>query len=67
VLRATCVENEAKKTAKLPAHRERAVAVEAAVDPRTVRRFIAGEDVRPMVRERIERALVRLGEASNDE
>ncbi len=46
---------------RLPLHQEREVAVAASVDPRTVRRVMAGEPVRIMARERVERALRKLG------
>lgn len=41
----------------LPAHKVRAVAVAAEVDPRSVRRYLAGQRVQPSLKERIERAL----------
>lgn len=43
-----------------PAHILRRIAVIADTDPRSVQRLLRGEMVRPMVRDRIERALVEL-------
>lgn len=51
----------AATTRRLPPHEERTVAVKAQVDPRTVRRVLAGESVRPMVRDRVVDALRSLG------
>jgi hypothetical protein len=45
----------------LTAHEERAIAVSACVDPRTVRRFVAGERVTSTCAARIELALRALG------
>jgi len=42
-------------------HDERRVCVSGRVDPRTLRRYLLGEQVRPMVRERIEEALRKVG------
>jgi hypothetical protein len=54
--------SEAPKARRLPAHQERAVSVAAGVDPRTVRKVLAGLPVRSgLVRERIEKALRDLG------
>ena len=41
----------------LDAHTLRAIAVAASCDPRTVRRFVEGKPVRPMVAERIRKAM----------
>ena len=41
----------------LDAHTLRAIAVAASCDPRTVRRFVEGKHVRPMVAERIRKAM----------
>ena len=46
---------------RLPAHLERALAVAADADPRTIRRFLAGQPVRGLSSERIARALRKLG------
>lgn len=48
---------QAKSQPPLPHHQLLAVAVEAKADPRTVRRFLLGCRVQPLVQERIERAL----------
>jgi hypothetical protein len=48
-------------TPKADAPTLRRVAVESSTDPRTVAAFLAGRDVRPLSRERIERALKKLG------
>lgn len=45
------------KPRRLPAYQERAVAVAAKADPRTVRKVLAGEPTLPMVRLRIVLAL----------
>lgn len=47
--------------APLTAHERRRLAVEAAVHPATVERYLAGELVRSTCRSHIERALVTLG------
>ena len=46
---------------QLPAHQLREVSVRAECDPRSFRKFLRGEDVRPMVQQRIRRALHALG------
>jgi DNA-binding LacI/PurR family transcriptional regulator len=46
---------------RLGAAQIRRIAVEAACDPRTVARYLHGEKVAGVARERIERALVALG------
>jgi DNA-binding LacI/PurR family transcriptional regulator len=46
---------------KLPQHQVLEVAVRAQADPRTVRRVVAGQEVRASVKERIERAIRELG------
>lgn len=46
---------------QLSAHEIREVAVRAQVDPRTVKKFILGEEIRPMARERITDAMEALG------
>jgi hypothetical protein len=46
---------------RLSAHEERAVAVAACADPRTVRRVVAGEHVCSTTRARVEAALRELG------
>lgn len=48
-------------SAKLTPHELRAVSVAAAIDPRTVRRYLAGHLVRPSSKTRIVRALRELG------
>lgn len=45
----------------LNAHEVRQVAVKAEVDPRTVRRYLDGQTLRPMTGARIKRALEGLG------
>ena len=42
---------------KLSAHQIRALSVEASCDPRSIAKYLAGTDLRPMTRARIERAL----------
>jgi hypothetical protein len=52
---------EHRSTPKLTPHRARSIAVAAEVDPGTVRRYFEGsERVKPLSRERIERALANL-------
>lgn len=46
---------------RMPRHLERAVAVAASVDPRTVRSVLDGRATRPMPRERIVRVIRDLG------
>lgn len=46
---------------KLSGHDERRICVQGRVDPRTLKKYLAGETVRPMVRERIEEALATTG------
>jgi hypothetical protein len=46
---------------QLTPHEEREIAAAAAVDPRTVRRYISGREVRSTCRAHIERALINLG------
>lgn len=46
---------------KLKARMERAVAVAAGCDPRTVARYVAGKSGQEQADERIEAALVKLG------
>jgi hypothetical protein len=48
---------ETKPKRRLTAHEERTIAVDALVDPRTVRKAIAGDYVRPMSLARIRAAL----------
>jgi hypothetical protein len=48
----------------LSPHEERRVAVHAAVDPRTLRRYLVGEPIVSTCRARIERALEELGLSS---
>lgn len=57
------MQNEANSAepVHLSAHQERAISVAAGCDPRTLRRFLAGKPVMPMIRERIARALKALG------
>jgi len=53
-------ENPTNQTT-LPAHQLRAIAVEAEVDPRTVRRLLRGERVLALPAQRIRRALLNRG------
>jgi hypothetical protein len=46
--------------ARLPEHQTRIVAVEAGADPRSVRKVLAGEPVRPLTAARVVQALKRL-------
>jgi hypothetical protein len=46
---------------RMHAHDIRRVAVEAPADPRTINAYLRGENVTPMARTRIERALRNLG------
>jgi len=46
---------------RLPAHKLRAVAVKAQVDPRTVRRVLAGRPTREICAERVRGAISDLG------
>jgi hypothetical protein len=48
---------EHNKSSKLTAHEERVIAVDALVDPRTVRKALAGGRVNPMALARIRTAL----------
>lgn len=48
---------QTERTQRLTAHDERALAVAAMVDPRTVRRALAGARVQPMALDRIRAAL----------
>ena len=50
-----------KKKTKLNASQTRAISVAASCDPRTLRRYEAGEDIQPLCKERIERALREAG------
>ena len=43
------------------AHTERMIAVQACVDPQTLRRYLAGEEVRSTCRQRIVQALDAVG------
>jgi len=45
----------------LSIYQERLVATEALCDPRTLRRFLEGREVRPSVAERIRRAMQKHG------
>ncbi len=49
------------KVRRLSRHQELEVAVKASADPRTVRKVVAGEPVRGVARERVERALREMG------
>lgn len=69
-MRSVCVQPECMGTtdpATLPAHILRAVAVDAEVDPRTVRRLLQGERVLPLLEARIRRALAHRGLADGTE
>jgi hypothetical protein len=46
---------------QLTPHQEREIAVAAAVDPRTVRRYLSGRDIRSTCRVHIEHALIAMG------
>jgi hypothetical protein len=50
-----------KRAPVLPAAETRAVAVQAEVDPRTVRKLLIGGAVQPMPRSRIERVMRERG------
>jgi hypothetical protein len=52
---------EVRKRVKLNAAQTRAISVAASCDPRTLRRYEAGEAVAPLCKERIERALREAG------
>ncbi|HVE14324.1 MAG TPA: hypothetical protein VNI01_13070 [Elusimicrobiota bacterium] len=54
------------KKQRLSAHDERMVAVEAGVDPRTVRAYLAGKPQRSTVIARVKEALIALGHAERD-
>jgi hypothetical protein len=54
-------ESSAATPRELSAHDRRRLAVEAAVHPTTVNRYLAGEAVRSTCRIHVERALVALG------
>lgn len=49
------------KVARLTTQQERQVAVEAQVDPRTVRAYLEGKPGRSLVVERVKAALAKLG------
>jgi len=57
---------ELKQLAQLGLAERRKIAAEAEVDERTLARFIAGQNVRTMARDRIDRALDRLGYGKGD-
>ncbi len=50
-----------KTTTKLDASVLRQVAVEATCDPRSIQKYLAGGEVRPTVKERVTKALTKLG------
>lgn len=50
-----------RRKTPLAAHLMRVVSVEAAADPRTVRKVLLGEPVAPLARERVVRALEACG------
>lgn len=52
--------SDSKEIALTP-HQQRAVSVEASVHPSSVVRYFLGDRLQPMTRERIEKALVKLG------
>jgi len=62
---ALCVHNarmpETEKRTHINAHQVRQVAVDATCDPRSVEKYLAGKTLKPMTRERIEKALRALG------
>ena len=51
---------------RLQAHQIRALSVAAETDPRSVRKFLLGGSLQPLLRQRIERALRALGLAALD-
>ena len=55
------------RTRRLTNHVQMRVAVAASADPRSVKRFCEGKIVRPMVAERIEKALKAEGIAVSDQ
>jgi hypothetical protein len=59
--RANTTPNKPTAPRELSAHDYRRLAVEAAVHPTTVRRYLAGEQVRSTCRIHVERALAVLG------
>ena len=50
-----------KRVRKLAASRLRDIAVQSSTDPRTVQKYVAGDNVAPLCAARIERALATCG------
>lgn len=52
---------ETEKRTHISAHQVRQVAVDATCDPRSVEKYLSGGSLKPMTKERIEKALITLG------